>query len=144
MKIRKATEKDKKIILKILNSEPTLIDDDNLLYREIDIEQYMTSPIETFVYIDNNEIIGLISCVFWNINKTVNIYHLIVKKELRGKGIGKALLKYIENLSKKKNYGLVWFYSEVNNHSMHNFGKKYDYKKGKKLYFFSKDLENKK
>lgn len=55
------------------------------------IAKFLTkNPISNFVAVMDNEIVGVILCGMDG--RRAYIYHTTVKKELRGQGIGKALL----------------------------------------------------
>jgi ribosomal protein S18 acetylase RimI-like enzyme len=140
-KIRKATKKDISKIQKMLNSEPELIDDDSLNYRKCDVMQYITPPMRTFVYEIDKKIVAIITGAFWKVHKTINLYHLVVDKKHRRKGIGLKLRKYLEEYAKKHKYELIWSYVEEKNKKMQKLLRKLNYKKGKKMYFFHKELK---
>ena len=141
MKIRKATEKDALRILELLNSDPNLVGDEDIKFSPYHVKEYLSSPI-TRVYIveKDKKVIGLVISEFWKTAKYAYINQVVVDKDYRRRGIGKALMKFIENLAKKEKMNIIFCFSEVDNKKTHKLFGKLNYKKGKRFFFFSKSL----
>ena len=142
MKIRKATQKDVPRIVELLNSDANLTEDDELPYTEKMIISYLKEQSNfMFVYELNSKILGVIMGFFWMQAKQCYMFDIVVDENYRKKGIGKALINYLENMLKKNKIELIFFHSEEDNKIMHKASEKWGYKKGKKSYFFSKTLK---
>jgi len=142
MKIRKATLRDSKKILKLFNSDANLVGDDELKYKDYHIQEYLTNPIhKLFVAEIDKKVVGALLTEFWKKAQYVYMNDLVIDKKFQGKGIGTALNNYVEDLAKKQGHHLIFFFTEVDNKKMQSLAKKLNFKKGKKFYFFSKGLK---
>jgi GNAT superfamily N-acetyltransferase len=87
------------------------IPEDNLysstekLRKMWDIENRLTDGFEVFVAECEGRIVGFI--VYKMENCDDNIDNVVVIKEEQGKGIGRALVEYVEELAKSKGYCLI-------------------------------------
>jgi GNAT superfamily N-acetyltransferase len=87
------------------------IPEDNLysstekLRKVWDIENRLTDGFEVFVAECKGRIVGFI--VYKMENCDDNIDNVVVIKEEQGKGIGRALVEYVEELAKSKGYCLI-------------------------------------
>ena len=83
-----------------------------------------------FGYKKNNELVGYVSLKpFFPGHKHCEVYWLAVKKKYQKQGIGKKLMKYIENYAKKKGFRKICLYTGKNMKSVIKFYKKIGYKK---------------
>ena len=137
MEIRKATQKDARKISKLAINSIAKIKSDKYSKKQIKVWMNMNivSDVKTwfkvrevFVAEDKGKIIGTVSL---NKNKFSRFF---VKHNLQGKGIGKKLLKFIENRVKKKGYKKIWMTSVP---SAYNFYKKLGYKPKGKVILYS-------
>ncbi len=141
-KIRKATKEDILRILELFNSDPNLIGNDSLEYKEEDILEFIERPTNrTFLYEEDDKIVGLISADFRQTSKEVVLEDIVIDKDYKRKGIGFKLQTYIESLAREEGMELLWLMSEEKNEATHKMLKKGGFKKGKRFYFFSKELE---
>lgn len=141
-KIRRTNLNDAEKLLNLINSSQQLTGDDEIQYTKEMIIEYITNPINLFyVYEIDNKIAGIVLAEFWKKAKFVYLTIIIVDEEHQGKGIGKKLMNYIEELAKKHNMGALYGYTEINNEKMKNLFSKLNYKKGKKYFFYSKVLK---
>lgn len=139
MKIRKATMKDAKIILKLLKSESVMTGNDELYYDLKHAKEYIRGKsFVTFVYEEDKNIVGLVSINLFNIGKYAEIYNVIVDKNYRKKGMGLKLMQFAEKYLKNKGYEIAYFYVEGSNKPMQNFARKIKYERGKMFRFYSK------
>jgi len=141
-KIRKAKQKDIPRILQLLNSDPGLIDNNSIKYTQKLIVVYLKEPSDfIFAFEAEKKIVGIITGCIFKKEYHLNLYHLIVDEKYRKRGISKSLIKYVEKLAKKHNIKLIYFYTEVNNKLMQKTAEKWGYKRGEKMYFFSKKFK---
>ena len=142
MKIRKATKKDTPRILKLFNSDPNLVGNDDIKYTRNHILEYITNPVnKMFIYEMEGKIAGAILAEFWKKAKYVYINVIVVDPAYRRKGIGTQLIQYIEKLAKDQKIYLLFGLTEENNIKIQKLMKKVSYKKGKRFYFYSKRLK---
>jgi len=139
MVIRKASKKDAKRILELLNSDKALTGNDDLSYLPRHVDEYINGKsCETFVYEENGKIIGLITVNLFRLGKYAELYIIVVDNNYRNKGVGSKLINFAGDYLKKISIDFSYFYTLENNISMQKLGEKYSYKKGKKHYFYSK------
>jgi GNAT superfamily N-acetyltransferase len=51
----------------------------------------------------------IVGFIVYNMNsRNDNIDNLVVAKDEQGKGIGRALVEYVENLAKSRGYNIIW------------------------------------
>ncbi len=141
MKIRKAKISDSKKILELLNGDKFLTGNDELKYEPRHVKEFIKGrAIKSYVCEEKNEIIGFANVNIFPIGKYAEFYELIVKKEYRGKNIGKKLFEYIIDQLRNK-LDMIFFYTEEKNKILQNLAKKEGFEKGKKFYFYSKELK---
>jgi len=142
MKIRKATKKDAKEILKLFNSDLYLTANDELHYKDYMIEEYLTNPVNKLIVAElNGKVVGTMLAEFWKKAKYVYANDLVVDKKHQRKGIGLQLCNYMEKLAKKQGCNLIFFFTEVKNKKLQKMAKKMKYERGKKFYFYSKEIK---
>lgn len=66
----------------------------------------------------------------------VYISDIALKKDFRGRGIGKSLFEKAREILKEKHIDWSWALVQEENETMHQFLEKQGYLKGKKFYFF--------
>lgn len=75
------------------------------LQKRWDAENRLTGGFEVFVAESRGKVIGFI---VYNMNSCDdNIDNLVVAKEEQGKGIGRALVEYVEGLAKSRGYYII-------------------------------------
>ena len=144
MKINLAELEDSREILKLLNNSKEL----QTTYGKLDYDlNWVKSVIvnkKLCLYLvakEKNEIAGaLISYLFPAAKESFTI-DLIVKKKFRGKGIAIKLNKEYEKTLKKRGFNEVYIFVLTHNKKMQKLKTKLNYKKGKKFYFYRKDLK---
>lgn len=139
MKIRKATKKDLKEVAEILKVEsskkpynekftPGSVKKDVLEFFKYDL----------YVVTDERKIIGFMASHVLSSDKTkAYIDELWLKKEYQGKGIGKALVKFIEDKYKKKGISCIRL-STKKNAKAYDFYNKLKYKDADLVYMEKK------
>ena len=71
-----------------------------------DERNLLNDGCEVFVAENRGKIVGFI---VYNMNsQNDNIDNLVVAKDEQGKGIGRALVEYVENLAKSRGYNIIW------------------------------------
>src|SRR3989338_5922741 len=140
MKIRKATMKDAERILQLLNSDKKLSVNGRIGdFNKYDVTDYITKKIcETFVYEENDKIIGAIVCQFWS--KYFHINLIVVDREYQRKGVGKSLIKSMESMAKKRGIEDIELITEIKNTQMQSLLKKLKYKRVHKFFAYSKEI----
>lgn len=139
LKIRLANKKDSEEILKLLNSDSNLRDDDELEYSIGGVRELLIYPHKIFVFEENSKIIGLVTWTFYDYLKKIYLYHLIVKKEYRRKNIDSKILNRIENSGKKNGFKIIFYYVEKENKNMIFLSKNRKYVKERNFYHFQKN-----
>jgi len=140
MKIRKATLKDARKILNLLNESSNLRGNDRENYELQDVIDYINNKLnKIFVYELDKKIVGVFISQFW---KTYVYLHLIaVDNKYQGKGIGKDLFNFLENLARKYKRELIEVDTEINNKVMKSLLEGRQYKRGKEFLFYSKIIK---
>jgi len=142
MKIRKAKESDKKIILKLLNQNSGNTADDKLHYKEKHADEYIRGKaFRTFVAEIDGKVIGIIMANVFPIAEYAEVYNLAVDEGNRRKGIGIKLMDFVEKKLKKSGIEFVYGYINEDNISSQKLMEKLGYNRGKKLLFYSKILK---
>ncbi len=70
----------------------------------------------------------------------LQVIALVTDESVRGRGFGRALLKWAEDLATQKRIGFVGLYSQVKRTEAHGFYEKAGYARDKQSFFFKKDL----
>jgi len=141
VRIRKASKKDGREVLNLLNSDVNLVGDETFKYRESHFKEYLKNPVnKLFVAEINHKIVGLILVEFWKIAKYVYLNDLVIDRDHRRRGIATKLMKHVESIAKKQKMKFLFGFSEINNKKTHQLLGKLNYRLGKKFYFFSKTL----
>ena len=86
-------------------SEDNLYSSTEKLQKMWDIENRLTDGFEVFVAECKGKVVGFI--VYKMENCDDNIDNVVVIKAEQGKGIGRALVEYVEELAKSKGYCLI-------------------------------------
>ena len=142
MKIRKATLKDAKMILELFNS------DKNLWGTNIKCEMYNFGEIKYYIKDKNsfvvvcetdNKIVGAFFAESWK--DYIHLDDIVVDKKHRHHGIGRQMLGYLENLAKRERGNLIELITNVNNKKMQKLLRKNKYRRGKKFFFYFKELK---
>ena len=140
VKIRKATLKDAQKIFKLLNESNNLRGNDREYYELQDVKDYINNKLnKIFVYELDKKIVGVFISQFW---KTyVYLYLIAVDSRYQGKGIGKDLFNFLENLTRKYQRELIEVDTEINNKKMKSLLEGRQYKRGKEFLFYSKSIK---
>lgn len=119
MVFREAKKEDKEFILKA-NKEINALSglNDSSFEKRIDKDLFKDKIFKSIIAEENNEIVGFVlySYIYWaNCGRGIYLSQAYVKKEYRGKGIYKSLLKELETKEKECNFitDLVGKYNEV-------------------------------
>jgi len=142
MKIRKATKKDFKEIVDILIKESSKKPYNEKYTVKIALKEIINlSKNELYVSVNKKEIIGFIaSNITSDDKKKAYISELWLKPNYQKKGIGKALVKFIENKYKKKGINIIRLVAKRNAGAF-KFYKKLKYKEHRTLVFMEKKIE---
>lgn len=143
MKIRKATKKDSNKIAELINKEYS-----KPPYKEpwkkadaIKTFEYFSKIGSIYVLI-NKEIVGFI--IFriedYNGSKGIMIEDLVIGSNFQGKGYGRKLVEYVEDLGRKQKIKGVWLLASKEAPA-YPFYKKIGYKINEKMVVFGKVLE---
>ena len=136
MIIRKAKLSDCKEC-QLLSNSPELLNPDGSLPKIEWFRNQIKQKQILFVAEDNKKIIGYILGDYLA-GEVVIIHFIIVKKEYQNKGIGKKLLKKVEDISKKKRRKVIVLYGYAKSKKTVSFFEKNKYKKGNLYYEFMK------
>jgi|TARA_Y100000294_G_C8446766_1_gene293040 ribosomal protein S18 acetylase RimI-like enzyme len=142
MKIRKARKEDFKEIAEILIKESSKkpYDEKYNLKRALK-EIIKFSKDELYVAINKKEITGFIASSITLDNKQkAYVNELWLKSIYQGKGIGKVLVKFIEEKYKKKGVNTIRLVAKRNAKAF-DFYKKIKYKEYRELVFMEKRLK---
>ena len=141
MKIRKATKKDFKEISKIMMNESSkrpYNGKDTLRTALKEIIEY--SKKDLYVAVNEKEIIGFMASNIIQGSKKAYIKELWLKPIYQGKGVGKTLVKFIENKYKKRGINIIRLVTKRNAGAF-KFYKKLKYIEHKTLVFMEKKLK---
>lgn len=142
MQIRKAKKKDFNEIAKILMKEsakPPYNERYNMKIAFREVNNF--SKDEFYVAENQKNILGFIASSIASDNKEKSyINELWIKPEYQGKGIGKALVNFIEDFYKKKGIKIIRLLTKKNSKAF-GFYKKINYKEYKSLVFMDKKLK---
>jgi ribosomal protein S18 acetylase RimI-like enzyme len=140
-KIRLARKEDANKIRNMLNEEKkNILAGFDSEYDEEDIKDYIENKLnKVLIYEINNEIVGFLIAQFWKYY--VYLHLIVIDKKYRGKGIGKELLKNLEELAKKNKKISIELFVEKDNKIMKNIIKKIDYKEGEEFFYYLKELK---
>ena len=142
MEIREICESDFSAICSLINNE--------LGYPEVNLDGLITrielmnqdENYNTFVALLNNKIVGFIGTfqgiAFESNGFYIRIIALAVSKENQNKGIGRSLVKHVENYAKEKGITAFALNSGLQRLNTHIFYENNGYIK--KSYGFSKDI----
>lgn len=72
------------------------------------IQQQITDGIVYFAIEENKQYVGYIALIFNTDQEKVMLSKLYLKQDIRGKGLGKALLNHAEKLAIQSNNPLLW------------------------------------
>ena len=142
MRIRKATKKDFKEISEILMRESSKNPYNEKYTPRIALKEVTAcSKNDLYVAINEKEIIGFIASNITSDNKKkAYIGELWLKPIYQGKGIGKNLVKFIEEKYKKKGVNIIRLVAKKNAEAF-KFYKKIKYKEYKEIVFMEKKLK---
>ena len=142
MKIREATKKDLKEIAEIFRKESSK-KPYNTKYTPKSAIKKIEELFENEVYVaeDKKKIMGFIaSNITFDNNKKVFLNELWLRSIYQGKGIGKAFVRFIEKMYKKKGVNIIRLITRKNARAF-NFYKKIKYKEVKNFVFMEKKLK---
>lgn len=108
-----------------------------------EIKKYLNLTLKKgklFGYFSKNKLVGCIGIVINKKEKYGEIENFFVKEEFQGKGIGKELIKFIENYARMNKINFLKLNVRLKNTKAINFYKKRGYEKfalimGKKIKF---------
>ena len=108
MKFREANKSDKEFILNA-NKEINLLSglNDSTFEKRIDKDLFEDKICKSIIAENNGEVVGMIlySYIYWaNCGQGIYLSQAYVKKEYRGNGIYKQLLKELENKESNTNF----------------------------------------
>lgn len=138
MIIRKAKLNDAKNILRLYNQSKNLYGEDSVGYDMEDIKDYIKKD-SVFLALLENKAVGAMFLEFYT--NYIYLNTIIVDEKYRKKGIGKALVDFLEDLAKKKKVELIEMFVEENNSIMKGFLSKRNYNSGKKFIYYLKEIE---
>mgnify|MGYP000618017572 CR=1 FL=1 len=141
MKIRKATKKDFNKMIKILIEESSKPPYNEKYTKKIALKEIINlAKNELYVALEDGKIIGFIASSITPDNKEkAYINELWLKPSSQGKGIGKSLVKFIEEFYKKKKVKIIRLLAKKNSKAF-GFYKKINYKEYKELVFMEKKI----
>ena len=142
MKIKKASLKDIKEIAQILMKESSKKPYNEKYTLKIALKEVAKFfKDELYVAMDEKEIGGFIASNITSDDKQkAYINELWLKSIYQKKGIGKALVEFIEKIYKKKGIKIIRLVAKKNAGAFH-FYKKLNYKEYKELVFMEKQLK---
>lgn len=139
--IRAATIKDAKRIYELFNSNLNLRGDNTTEYTKAEIIEYISSPLtHLFVYLLDKKIIASALVELWKKTKDVWLLVIVIDQKHQGEGVAKEMMDYIERLIKKERFDKIVCFVATTNAKMQKFLEKRRYRKGKKFFFYSKNL----
>ncbi|MEK6890700.1 MAG: GNAT family N-acetyltransferase [Nanoarchaeota archaeon] len=142
MKIRKATMKDASRILQLLNSDAMLTSTDELDYNSNHAREYILGKsFHTVVYVEDKKVVGVAIANIFKIGKYAEFYIIVVDPNYRKRGIAQELSNFMIDYLKKKRLDLVYLYTEEKNKPMMSLAEKLKFRKGKKIYFYFRELK---
>jgi len=141
MKIRKAKKEDYEDVAKIMMVESAKKPyEEKYTLKKALKEVAEFSKGEFYVAVDDKKMSGFIaSGVVSNNDKKAYIYELWVRADRHRKGIGKALLGFIEEIYKRKRFSIIRLSTRKDAIGF-NFYKKMKYRENKKLIYMEKKL----
>ncbi len=143
MKIRKATKKDYKEIAALIKKEYLKH------YKEKWTEKSALKTLNHYSKIGKilvAEIEGkvagfvIIREEYYNEGKSLMVEELVVNGKMQGQGIGKEIMRYVENYCKKKKMNYIWLLTDKRAKAF-KFYKKIGYKNNVNTVYFSKKLK---
>lgn len=143
VKIRKAEKKDLKEVAEILRIESSKKPYNDKWTQKTALKEVTEffKKKEMYVVIINKKIGGfIVSSICSNEKKKAYLDELWLKKEYQGKGIGKSLVKIIENKYKNKGVKILRLVSSKKSRAF-GFYKKVRFKELKHLVFLEKKLK---
>ena len=142
MKIRKAKKEDFKQIADIVIKESSKKPYNEKCKLKIVLKEIAAfSKYDLYVAVNGREIMGFIaSKIIENNNKKAYIDELWLKSIYQGKGVGKMLVKFIEERYKKKGVKIIRLVTRRDAKAF-SFYKKIKYKEYKKLIFMEKKIK---
>ena len=139
MRIRKATKKDFKEIAEILRNESSKRPyNEEYTLRTALKEIVRCSKNDLYIAVNEKEIIGFIASS--KDKKKAYIGELWLRPIHQGKGVGKTLVKFIEEKYKKKGVNIIRLVAKKNAEAF-KFYKNIKYKEYKELIFMEKKLK---
>ncbi len=139
IKIEKASVKDSKIILKLLNGSENLIGYKGEIFTLNEVKDYVKQKINlVFVSKFKNKIIAVLIANLWK--EYCYLYLLVVEQEYQRLGVGSKMMDCLEK--KVKDQGYIGLIIKENNKKMITFVEKRNYIKGDKFVYFHKELNN--
>ncbi|MBU0979825.1 MAG: GNAT family N-acetyltransferase [Nanoarchaeota archaeon] len=139
--IRKAAAKDVEELWKLINSSEELRPRADFSLSKDFIKAYIMHPVNfIFVYMDKGHIIGTIIGEAWKDRSFGYIANLVVHPEHRGRGVGTALYRHAEAHCRKLGLTSMNFFTEVGNRRMQRFAERMGYKRGKRFYYYDKEI----
>lgn len=107
----------------------------NYQYSKENLEQELLQENSSYYFICyKNEVVGNIR-IIWDENleglseeKQVKLHRLYLHKKTQGKGFGKKIVNWLENLAKQKDYSVLWLDAMNMQEQAFQFYKKLDYK----------------
>lgn len=140
MKIRKAAMKDAKRILELLNSSENLVFDKKIKFDLMDVKDYFEKKLnKIYVCEFGGKIAGVFIAQFWK--NYVHAHLAAVDKKYQGKGIGKNLMDFMEEMARKDKKREIDSFVEINNKRMQKILKMRGYHEGKTFKSFYKILK---
>lgn len=141
MKIRKAKKSEAARILKLLNSDSNLAANKDDMATIKDVKQYLEGGTHrVYVYIEGDEIAGLVIAQFFKIAKWVYLNYVVVDKKYQRQGIGKSLFEHLEKTAKDEGFYLIELLTKTNNIKLEKLARKTKYSFGGDYSFYYKKL----
>ena len=95
------TESERLACLEIARGLPEWFNEAGLKAMERDLEKEVT-----FISVEDSQVLGFVTLKLLN-EKAVEILWMAVRRELRGKGIGTEMLRFVEEWARREGFELI-------------------------------------
>jgi N-acetylglutamate synthase-like GNAT family acetyltransferase len=134
MKVRKATRKDVKHILKIVSTAKEVEAYEGNKPDENFIRTHLSNPYNVML------VCGSLTAEMWQDKKYAFISTIVVHKETRGRGVGTMLYEAFEKSCKSHHIKAINFLVQTTNKKMQKWSEKKGFFKGHSMYFYEKGI----
>ena len=141
MKVRNATAKDVRHILKLVSTAKEVEAYEGNKPSENFIRSHLYNPHNVMLVCEEKgKIIGSLTAEMWKDKKYAFISTIVVHKETRGMGVGTMLYNSFEKSCKKNHIKAINFLVLSTNKKMQNWSEKKGFRKGHLMYFYEKGI----